>query len=1210
MEETEYCPVINPIKGELETRKNRLEISMHLDIGDQGKFYAEYQSRHFPGVTDKSQPGYICQDGWDRYLNFCYQMISAESEVTWHEAEEACKDKGEGSHLVSIKGTGGMDFVHHKLTSGWLLEEEYNWVYIGLKRIDDEGKFRWSDGSPMSFTSWYRSFVFSTSNEVHSQPDGSELEECTMIIMTRVNSVAQWHDVTCSRPSTRHYICKQPAVNNVTGEVFHTDNYTVVYNKPDEDTSCPPSLYMCTDGEYYIQRIFVCDGIDHCYDGSDELDCKAHDDDECPKDFFRCTEGQCISTSFLCDNINHCEDNSDELGCHYAPCREDEVPCEFDRNICIASTKICDLIQDCPYETDETDCDEEPSLFPCYSGRMLPKSAVCDGMVDCIGSSYEDELKCDYNEPNYTCDPETELQCDNGKCVDLKTKCLYDVDRLGFIIGCRDVSHLQDCSDFVCPPYTFGCPLSYCIPLRMRCNGIKDCPNGQDELECDQDQYKCPNSSYACQQRSVEAIEGQRICLAPDQICDGQTQCPQGDDELYCDFTCPINCTCFGLSVTCERPSWKSHNPPVLHRDIRVLRISDVQLVLEPTDEGTLYRNDNRTESDEDEPISISLTNLPYLAELELTSTGIKRLTPSVFLNNTNLYKMNLSGNELDDIAAGALYPLKSLRNLDITNTSVDAGPKNKDLFLGVNNTLTELHADNFVFCCLLDPNVECQTEKDRFSSCDNLLNNELLRILMWVLGISALIGNTFVVSYRILQRKRVENSQVQSHLISNLAVSDLMMGVYMMIIAAKDENYRGHYYLHSESWRSSVLCKTAGFLSMLSSEVSVFLVMIISLDRLFCVVFPFRQRLHLTPHKALVLIVATWIFSFLLSLVPLLVPDYAGHFYGQSSVCLAIPLTPETEPGWEYSVFIFLGINFFSFMVTLICYVVIFAEVYRSSARMAGRKQQTSHSRRLNSQIKLASKMALIVGTDFCCWMPVIIMGILAKTGAAEIPADMYAWSAVVLLPINSAINPYLYTLSSLRQRRKQRLRTKALATNMSMQDVNTKTEISVDDNLDNSSSEEPCQVNINPLYASLAKHCILTPFTHFGRTTHIQTLTEYINQRGTMPSMVDSALIRRDISKALSYLKSKGVVDMEPGEEKIAVQLSSGGDVRQAFFVVYNAKDVQRLLQPNSKSSNLNNHLSDQREYVKTMLEDLREKDENLKPKDDNLKASKVGY
>ena len=63
--------------------------------------------------------------------------------------------------------------------------------------------------------------------------------------------------------------------------------------------------------------------------------------------------------------------------------------------------------------------------------------------------------------------------------------------------------------------------------------------------------------------------------------------------------------------------------------------------------------------------------------------------------------------------------------------------------------------------------------------------------------------------------------------------------------------------------------------------------------------------------------------------------------------------------------------------------------------------------------QIKLAIRMALIVGTDFICWMPIIIMGLLSATGAAKIPADMYAWTAVFILPLNSSLNPYLYTFS-----------------------------------------------------------------------------------------------------------------------------------------------------------------------------------------------------
>ena len=60
--------------------------------------------------------------------------------------------------------------------------------------------------------------------------------------------------------------------------------------------------------------------------------------------------------------------------------------------------------------------------------------------------------------------------------------------------------------------------------------------------------------------------------------------------------------------------------------------------------------------------------------------------------------------------------------------------------------------------------------------------------------------------------------------------------------------------------------------------------------------------------------------------------------------------------------------------------------------------------------------------------------------------------------------------------------------------------TEISIDQTqFDNSSSDEPCQQKINPLYATLAKQCVLTPFTHLNTGTHIQTLTEYIKINDT---------------------------------------------------------------------------------------------------------------
>ena len=45
-----------------------------------------------------------------------------------------------------------------------------------------------------------------------------------------------------------------------------------------------------------------------------------------------------------------------------------------------------------------------------------------------------------------------------------------------------------------------------------------------------------------------------------------------------------------------------------------------------------------------------------------------------------------------------------------------------------------------------------------------------------------------------------------------------------------------------------------------------------------------------------------------------------------------------------------------------------------------------------------------------------------MAAMGGARIPGSVYAWVVVFLLPVNSAINPLLYTISSIRVRNKKK--------------------------------------------------------------------------------------------------------------------------------------------------------------------------------------------
>ena len=306
---------------------------------------------------------------------------------------------------------------------------------------------------------------------------------------------------------------------------------------------------------------------------------------------------------------------------------------------------------------------------------------------------------------------------------------------------------------------------------------------------------------------------------------------------------------------------------------------------------------------------------------------------------------------------------------------------------------------------------------------------------MTWIFGVSAFIGNGFVIGWRICPhpgRKQRSANRAQSILVTNLAIADGLMGVYMLIIASADVYYRDQYAYFAEAWQTSLICKFAGFLSVLSSEASVFFMTVISIDRGIAIIAPF-SRLNLKTKGVAIVVTVVWMMSVLVSVMPVLVKGYFGNaFYGRSTVCLALPLTADRPAGWQYSVTLFLGVNCLAFIIMLICYSAIYITIKQSrkSADVAQR----------SGEIALAIRMGFLVFTDFACWMPIIIMGLLALGTDVTISPEMYVWTAVFILPLNSSLNPYMYTILTRevanRQRRKRQL-TSAYSLNQSKGDL-----------------------------------------------------------------------------------------------------------------------------------------------------------------------------
>ncbi|XP_068233656.1 G-protein coupled receptor GRL101-like [Palaemon carinicauda] len=211
---------------------------------------------------------------------------------------------------------------------------------------------------------------------------------------------------------------------------------------------------------------------------------------------------------------------------------------------------------------------------------------------------------------------------------------------------------------------------------------------------------------------------------------------------------------------------------------------------------------------------------------------------------------------------------------------------------------------DEFRFCCLARQVKKCSPPPDEFSSCEDLMTNTVLRICAWILGTVALSGNLLVIIWRTFFEN---DNKVHSFLITHLALGDLCMGLYLLIIATVDLSYRGVYFIYDAVWRTSPVCQLAGFLSTFSSELSVFTLTVITLERFLVIIFPFRlTRLDMRWTRRIMACV--WVSVGILAALPLLNLQYFKNFYGRSGVCLALHITHEKPNGWEYSVFVFLA--------------------------------------------------------------------------------------------------------------------------------------------------------------------------------------------------------------------------------------------------------------------------------------------------------------
>ncbi|XP_066277461.1 G-protein coupled receptor GRL101-like [Branchiostoma lanceolatum] len=800
--------------------------------------------------------------------------------------------------------------------------------------------------------------------------------------------------------------------------------------------ACPRTHFTCSDLSCVLD-VFKCDGRNDCPGGEDEEECPSAG---CAQFSFECDsrgKTECVSLSFFCDFNLQCSNRRDELHCVYPPCEDNEKRCGSEQ--CVLKSQVCDGVHQCSDSSDELRCDFCPKGFQCFDGSCLNIERYCDGQIDCMGYIGEDEpFDCDYKDPTFTCPEEGQVRCKNGVCANPNDTCIFNKDNEGIMIGCRDLTHLRPCSkEFVCPINHLQCNLGYCIPQHMRCDGKMDCSTGEDEENCES--YECPGA-HRCNSFGS--------CTPMKNRCDGIRQCPRGDDEFNCGIDCPNGCNCEGLAFLCANNKFDV-TLDKLTKQLRKLdasnaRLMEIELAVKNDVNGTALQNETL----------LDLSNFKLLGELILRNTSLHYIGNSTLEALANLYYLDLSFNEISTLEGQPFKYLRRLEFLDLSANkifSVDNGafmlaPDPSDptatsklvnlrlqdnqitefgpgMFDGLTE-LSELHSDSYLFICVaLTQTKQLDTfspQPNELSSCEDLIARQGLRVVMWTFASFAILGNGYVIIRRIIAERdqSLGKSRVQNILVLNLGIADFLMGVYQMIIASVDEYYRNVYIWNDEKWRASWLCEFAGFVFVVSSEVSVCSLVLITVDRFISVVFPFKTEWKINVNQAWTMMIAIWAIVAFLGVFPLMgVPYFQDEFYARSGVCLPLHITAERPAGFEFSVAIFMVFNFIAFLLIMGSYIAMFISV-RSAGKASG---EAAGKQKAGQTQTMTTRMTMIVLTDFFCWFPVTLMGIMALTGVA-LPGEVFAFTAVIILPINSALNPVLYTVLAIKARGKKK--------------------------------------------------------------------------------------------------------------------------------------------------------------------------------------------
>ncbi len=604
-------------------------------------------------------------------------------------------------------------------------------------------------------------------------------------------------------------------------------------------------------------------------------------------------------------------------------------------------------------------------------------------------------------------------------CYTLADICVYKLNQLHQLEPCKHGGHIEDCIKFQCN-MMFKCPKSYCIPWLYVCDGKWDCPSGSEESAI----------SGCAPSRNCSGLfkcDRSHICIHLGNICDEFEDCWFGDDEQMCQLQsvkCPHSCTCLGFALRCYKTVVSASDLFLLDVlqvvsiiDSKILQFTKVAEQLKNSmlfssirtglkDVCKLYNSWKGIVAIDNSYNDVYLlepecfSSLPVIKIIKLNNNVLTYISVHAFVNLPYLLFINLRENKISVLEGNVFENVSSLFLLHVQSNSL------AEIHLQslANIKIKYISADDFKLCCVV-PEAKCSAKQIWFETCGNLFPNAAFEVgcITIALVISLLSSASFLI----------QDHSSFGYVVMATNLTDLLCATYLFGVFAANAFFGQMYVLNEHKWQSSFLCFLMYNIILLFCILSPTFLLILALCRYQVVKWPLEAKFKQKDFTSKLLSCVLFVMLVFSATGTVLV----GQLVDQVSSSLCLPFLEITATSLCFKIAtIFVAVFQSSMFGAIVSLYICLVQALDLQAKGRPRAATSNSENREYHTKSIIAQVVLLCVSNLVCWLPSNFV-FLSVMNLKQFPIELVFWNTLLILPLNSMVNPCIFIYLMLRK-------------------------------------------------------------------------------------------------------------------------------------------------------------------------------------------------